>query len=269
MVDKPLLSLRDLRKVYHLSSGFLGMRRQELLALDDVSLDIPRGTAFGLVGESGSGKSTLARAVMRLLPLDGGSIEFDGVDLLRLKGAELRRFRSRIQMVFQDPYASLNPRMRIGDIVGEGLLVHGIGTRASRRTMVCEMLERVGLGADVLNRYPHQFSGGQRQRIGIARALVLKPELLVCDEPVSALDVSIQAQILTLLQNLSREMHLTMLFISHDLRVIRHMCQSMAVMQTGRILEQGPVDRIYAAPQSDYTRALLAAVLPHAGSGAS
>lgn len=261
MEHDAFLSLRALRKTYQIRHGLFA-RQAALVALDDVDLSISRGVSYGLVGESGSGKSTLARAIMRLLPLDSGSIQLDGVDLLALKGQALRQMRRRFQMVFQDPYASLNPRMKVGDIVGEGLLIHGIGNATERRTRVRDMLGRVGLGPESMERYPHQFSGGQRQRIGIARALVLQPDLLVCDEPVSALDVSIQAQILLLLQSLRREMNLTLLFISHDLRVIHHMCDEVAVMQAGRIVERGPVDEVYAMPRSDYTRALLAAVMP-------
>ncbi|WP_051180735.1 ATP-binding cassette domain-containing protein [Thermithiobacillus tepidarius DSM 3134] len=264
MVSDAFLSLRGLRKCYQVRSGRLGLEKKTLMALDGVDLSIPRGGSCGLVGESGSGKSTLARAVMRLLSLDGGEIRFDGVDLLQLRGSELRRMRRRLQMVFQDPFASLNPRMRVGDIVEEGLVIHRLGNASQRRAAVREMLARVGLGDDALDRYPHQFSGGQRQRIGIARALVLKPDLLVCDEPVSALDVSIQAQILTLLQSLREELNLTLLFISHDLRVVRHMCEQVAVMRSGRIVEQGPVEQVYAHPQSEYTRTLLSAVVPHA-----
>lgn len=257
-----LLRVTGLCKHYNVGGGAMGLHKTRLQALDAVDLSIPRGLAYGLVGESGSGKSTLARAIMRLLPVDAGEIWLDGVDWLALKGEALRSQRQRVQMVFQDPFASLNPRMRVGEIVGEGLLIHRRGDAGQRRDAVVEMLTKVGLGPEALQRYPHQFSGGQRQRIGIARALILKPELLICDEPVSALDVSIQAQILTLLKSLRQEMNLTMLFISHDLRVIRHVCDQVAVMQFGRILERGPVDAVYQQPQSDYTRTLLAAAAP-------
>ncbi|HWT28960.1 MAG TPA: ATP-binding cassette domain-containing protein, partial [Methylophilaceae bacterium] len=225
-----------------------------------VSIDLHAGTTLAVVGESGSGKSTLARCLLQLLPLDSGEVLFQGVDLAKLTAAELRQRRRDMQMVFQDPFASLNPRMRIGEIVAEGLLIHGLGNADERRQKALGMLKRVGLSEADMNKYPHQFSGGQRQRIGIARALVLEPKLVVCDEPVSALDVSIQAQILLLLKELQQEMALSYLFISHDLRVVRHIADEVAVMHHGKLIEHGQVEALYAAPQQEYTKNLLSAI---------
>lgn len=252
-----LLSARGLRKTYRQRSGRFGFGTTLVKALDDVNLEVREGATLAVVGESGSGKSTLARCLLQLQPLDGGEVRFEGRDLAALGGAELRAARRRLQMVFQDPFASLNPRMKIGDIVGEGLVIHGLGNATERRDKVARMLERVGLAASDMEKYPHQFSGGQRQRIGIARALVLEPRLVVCDEPVSALDVSIQAQILLLLKALQQEMGLSYLFISHDLRVVRHMADEVVVMHRGRVVERGSVAQIYQAPQQEYTRHLL------------
>jgi ABC-type oligopeptide transport system ATPase subunit len=212
------------------------------------------------VGESGSGKSTTAFAVLQLLRPTAGSVSFLGRELTQLRGEELRQMRREMQIVFQDPYASLNPRMTVGRILAEPLQTHGIGTRRTRRASVARLLELVGLDASYTNRYPHEFSGGQRQRIGIARALALNPKLIVCDEPVSALDVSIQAQILNLLKDLQRDLGLAYLFIAHDLAVVRAMSDTIAVMHEGRIVEQGAAEEVYMRPQTDYTRALLAAV---------
>ncbi|HEY8354601.1 MAG TPA: ATP-binding cassette domain-containing protein [Methylophilaceae bacterium] len=259
-MSEAILSARHLTKYYSQRSGPLGLRTTRVKALDDVSLDLRQGTTLAVVGESGSGKSTLARCLLQLLPLDGGEVLFQGRNLAALSGAELREQRRSLQMVFQDPFASLNPRMRIGDIVGEGLLIHRLGTPEERREKVVRMLERVGLSAADMQKYPHQFSGGQRQRIGIARALVLEPRVVICDEPVSALDVSIQAQILLLLKELQQEMALSYLFISHDLRVVRHIADEVAVMHHGRLIEQGSVERIYEAPAQEYTRNLLQSI---------
>ena len=215
---------------------------------------------MGLVGESGSGKSTTGYCVLQVLRPTSGSVIFDGTDLTEVSGEELRRFRRRMQLVFQDPHASLDPRMTVGDIVGEPLTVHKVGTRRERRARVRELLDTVGFDPSFTNRYPHEFSGGQRQRIGIARALALSPDLIVCDEPVSALDVSIQAQILNLLKDIQDQFGLTYLFIAHDLAVVRAMSDRIAVMNDGKIVEQGAAEDVYEHPREDYTRALLQAI---------
>jgi len=258
-----LLQARHLNKTYRQRSGALGLNTSSIHALDDVSLQLKQGTTLAVVGESGSGKSTLARGLLRLLPLDSGEVIFDGKDFLALDKAALRVARRHIQMVFQDPFASLNPRMRVGDIIAEGLVIHRIGTAQQQHEKVVQMLEKVGLHADDARKYPHQFSGGQRQRIGIARALILQPKLLICDEPVSALDVSVQAQILLLLKQLQQEMGLSYLFITHDLRVVRHIADDVLVMQKGKVIEQGSVETIYNAPQQKYTQQLLSAIPGH------
>ncbi len=252
-----ILEATGLTKTYRQRSGRFGLGMTTIKALDDVSIRLKQGGTLAVVGESGSGKSTLARCLLQLQPLDAGEVTFENRNLAALGGAELRAARRHLQMVFQDPFASLNPRMRVGDIVGEGLLIHGLGSVAERREKVLHMLQRVGLSAADMEKYPHEFSGGQRQRIGIARALVLEPRVVVCDEPVSALDVSIQAQILLLLKELQQEMGLSYLFISHDLRVVRHVADEVAVMHHGRIVEQGDVAQLYAHPQQEYTRNLL------------
>lgn len=255
-----ILQANHLVKTYTQSSGRFGFGSTQIKALDDVSLSLKAGSTLAVVGESGSGKSTLARCLLQLHPFDSGEVLFEGKDLAKLEASSLRSMRKNLQMVFQDPFASLNPRMRVGEIVGEGLLIHGLGSASEQKNKVQQMLERVGLsGSDAL-KYPHQFSGGQRQRIGIARALVLQPKVVVCDEPVSALDVSIQAQILLLLKELQREMQLSYIFISHDLRVVRHIADEMVVMHKGRIVEQGNVVEIYNAPQQAYTQQLLSAI---------
>jgi peptide/nickel transport system ATP-binding protein len=251
----PLLAVRDLCVTYPQRHG-----APALHAVDGVSLDIGRGESVGLVGESGCGKSTLSRAIMRLAPVASGSIVLDGTELVPLGERALRPLRRKVQMVFQDPYASLNPRRTVGDILETVLAVNGVGDAAARRLRVRSTLERVGLPAAALTRFPHEFSGGQRQRIGIARALVLEPALLICDEPVSALDVSIQAQILNLLVELKRELGLSMLFISHDLSVVRYIADRVHVMQQGKIVESGDHQNIWRTPQHPYTRALLAAI---------
>ncbi|MDR2876408.1 MAG: ATP-binding cassette domain-containing protein [Methylobacillus sp.] len=256
-MSEPLIVASNLVKIYKQRSGRFGFGSTAIRALDDVSVAVKPGSTLAVVGESGSGKSTLARCLLQLQPLDSGEVRFEGRDLAALSGQELRAARRRLQMVFQDPFASLNPRMKVGEIVGEGLLIHKLGNAAERREKVIRMLHNVGLEASDMEKYPHEFSGGQRQRIGIARALVLEPRLVVCDEPVSALDVSIQAQILLLLKKLQREMALSYLFISHDLRVVRHMADEIAVMRHGRVVEQGGVEQIYREPQQEYTRNLL------------
>jgi oligopeptide transport system ATP-binding protein len=260
-MNEPLLAVSNLKVHFPIRHGLLFDRTVgHVKAVDGVSFEIPEGQTLGLVGESGSGKSTTAYAALQLLRPTAGSVRFAGRELTELRGEQLRRLRREMQIVFQDPYASLNPRMTVGRIVAEPLQTHGIGTRRSRRAAVGTLLELVGFDPAYTNRYPHEFSGGQRQRIGIARALALNPKLIVCDEPVSALDVSIQAQILNLLKDLQRELGLTYLFIAHDLAVVRSMSDTIAVMHEGVIVEQGPAERVYTRPESDYTRALLAAV---------
>ncbi|MCD4824538.1 MAG: ATP-binding cassette domain-containing protein [Phycisphaerae bacterium] len=229
-------------------------------AVDGVSFTVPRGKTVGLVGESGSGKTTVGRTLLRLIPATGGTVTFDGHDVFSLPRAELRRLRQRMQIIFQDPASSLNPRMTVGNIVAEPLQVHFNMSRLDRRYRVGELLERVGLSAEYINRYPHEFSGGQRQRIGIARALASGPDFIVCDEPVSALDVSIQAQILNLLSDLQDEFGLSYLFIAHNLAVVEHFADTVAVMTRGKIVEMADRDTLYENPQHDYTKMLLSAV---------
>jgi len=256
-----LLELEDVEVYFPLRSGIVLDRHVgDIRAVDGVTLSIGRGETLGLVGESGCGKSTLGRAVLRLYEPTGGRIVFDGRDVTHLKERELRAMRRRIQMVFQDPYASLNPRHSIGRIVGEPLRVHDVGTRSEIATRVRELLGLVGLPPDASARFPHEFSGGQRQRIGLARALALNPELLICDEPVSALDVSIQAQIINLMEELQAELGLTYLFIAHDLAVVRHISTRIAVMYLGKIVEIAPADDLYDNPLHPYTIALLSAI---------
>jgi peptide/nickel transport system ATP-binding protein len=255
----PLLRVRDLRKEFPIGGGVL--RRPSVVhAVDGVSFDLAAGETLGIVGESGSGKTTLGRLVLRLIEPTGGSILFDGDDLLALDAAALRRRRRAMQLVFQDPFGALDPRQRVGDIVGEGLAIHGLAPRHERRTRVVALLARVGLSDEALDRYPHEFSGGQRQRIGIARALALEPRLIVADEPVSALDVSVQAQIVNLFQDLQAAFGIAYLFIAHDLRVVEHVAGRVAIMYLGRIVELADTATLYAAPRHPYTRALLSAV---------
>lgn len=229
--------------------------------LHDVSFSIEDGDAVGLVGESGSGKSTIAKCLLRLITPEKGSIVYDGIDVVHARGEALRRLRREVQMVFQDPYGSLNPRMTAGELVGEGLLVHGIEPNASsRRDRVAEMLEKVGLRADDMERYPRSFSGGQRQRIAIARALAIRPRVLVCDEPVAALDVSVQAQVINLLQDMQKEFELSIIFVAHDLAVVRHLCEKVIVLNRGRVVEFGSRSDVFDHPKDPYTQSLLAAV---------
>jgi oligopeptide transport system ATP-binding protein len=257
----PLLIVKNLKKYFPIKRGILIDRTVDhVKAVDDVSFHVHAGETLGLVGESGSGKTTTGYCVLQLLKPTEGTVTFNGQDLTKMKRARLREVRRDIQVVFQDPYASLNPRMTVGDIVSEPLLVHDIGDRRSRRRSAEQLLEVVGFNPDFINRYPHEFSGGQRQRIGIARALALNPSLIVCDEPVSALDVSIQAQILNLLKDLQSEFGLAYLFIAHDLAVVRTMSDRIAVMNLGKIVEEGPAEEVYTNPQDPYTQALLAAV---------
>jgi oligopeptide transport system ATP-binding protein len=258
---EPLLEVKNLKKWFPIKKGLLIDRTvAHVKAVDDVSFHVNAGETLGLVGESGSGKTTTGYCVLQLLKPTSGTVLFQGQDLTKFKKGGLRHVRRELQVVFQDPYASLNPRMTVGDIVSEPLVVHDIGDRSSRRRSAEQLLEVVGFNPDFINRYPHEFSGGQRQRIGIARALALNPSLIVCDEPVSALDVSIQAQILNLLKDLQAEFGLAYLFIAHDLAVVRTMSDRIAVMNRGKIVEEGPAEEVYSNPQDPYSQALLAAV---------
>ena len=257
----PLLEVKDLKVHFPVRSGVLQRVVNHIRAVDGVSFQVPEGATVGLVGESGSGKSTTGKAVIRLAPITSGTIAYRGTDLGTLSGAEFLPYRKKIQMIFQDPYNSLNPRLTVEAIVGEALEIHfPTMNRAARRTRVLELLALVGMEAKHIDRYPHEFSGGQRQRIGIARTLAVEPELIICDEPVSALDVSVQAQIVNLLQDLQRQLKLTYLFISHDLAVVEHMCSHVLVMQNGLIVESAEAEALYRNPQHEYTRKLLAAV---------
>jgi peptide/nickel transport system ATP-binding protein/oligopeptide transport system ATP-binding protein len=258
--NEVLLEAKGLYKTYTQTSGFFVKKQKIIKALNNVSLSIKKGETLAIVGESGSGKSTLARCLLQLLSLDQGELFFKGKNLTSLDVEGKKYLKRHIQMVFQDPYASLNPRMKIAEILEEGLLIHDLGNKIVRDKKMRDMIKKVGLEVSDLNKYPHQFSGGQRQRIGIARALIVEPELVICDEPVSALDVSIQAQILLLLKDLQKELGLSYLFISHDLRVVRHMADSIAVMHQGEIVEQGSIKGIYEKPKANYTRELLNAI---------
>jgi oligopeptide transport system ATP-binding protein len=260
-VSEPLLEVTDLVKHFPIKRGLLIDREVGWVrAVDGVSLAVNRGETLGLVGESGSGKSTLCRTVLQLLKPTSGSVRFEGREIAGLSRRAMRPLRREMQMVFQDPYASLNPRKRVGQIVGDPLKLQGIAHGAELRRRVQELLERVGLSPEHYNRFPHEFSGGQRQRIGIARALALRPKLVVADEPVSALDVSIRAQIVNLLDDLQDELSLTYLFVAHDIGVVRHVSDRIAVMHEGKIVEEGPADRVCEHPSHPYTRTLLAAV---------
>jgi len=261
----PLVEVRNLTKIFDFAESPFGSRRSgEVRAVDDVSLDIHKGETLGLVGESGSGKSTLGRLILRLIEPTSGTVVFNGVDLLQANGSELRRLRRDMQIIFQDPFGSLDPRFRIEDVIAEPLVLHRkmIGeslSREARRQRVAELLRAAGMDESAMLRYPHEFSGGQRQRIGIARALALRPKFVVADEPVSALDVSVGAQIVNLLQQLQRDFGLTYLFISHSMPVVRYLSNRIAVMYQGKIVEIGTTEQITARPQHEYTRKLLAA----------
>jgi oligopeptide transport system ATP-binding protein len=257
---KPLLDVRDLKVHFPVRRGILQRIVDHKRAVDGVSFHIAKGETLGLVGESGCGKTTVGRAILRLVPATGGQVNFDGRDVFSLGGTSLRRIRREMQIIFQDPGGSLNPRMRVSRIVGEPMEVHGIARGEELRHRVERLLERCGLWAGAADRYPHEFSGGQKQRIGIARALGLEPRLIVCDEPTSALDVSIQSQILNLLADLQDEFGLSYLFISHDMAVIHHICDRIAVMWNGKIVEEGSRDAVIGSPKHPYTQALLSAV---------
>ena len=266
MPENILLEVSELKKYFPIISGFFNKVVGQVRAVDGVSFSLFEGECLGLVGESGSGKTTVGRTLLRAYKPTDGEIRFhhDGeeVDIARAPEDQLKTLRRHMQMIFQDPYASLNPRMTVFDIIGEPLIIHGVKNRTERETRVRELMQQVGLNPQHLLRYPHAFSGGQRQRIGVARALSLNPRLIVADEPVSALDVSVQAQILNLLQKLRRDLGLTYLFIAHDLSVVRHIADRVAVMYVGKIVEMAPVDRLYAQPAHPYTEALLAAAPP-------
>jgi peptide/nickel transport system ATP-binding protein len=261
MMANDLLVVEDLKKHFPVTRGIIFQKQiGAVRAVDGVSFSVREGETLGVVGESGCGKSTMARCVMRLLEPTGGKVVFDGRDITRLSRAEMRPYRREMMMVFQDPYASLNPRKRVGFIVAEALEVHKLGTDAEIKRRVQELLEVVGLNPEHYNRFPHEFSGGQRQRIGVARALAVNPKLIVCDEPVSALDVSVQAQILNLLKDLQRDFGLTYIFIAHDLNVVRHISDRVMVMYLGTVAEVATRDQLYAEPKHPYTGALLSAV---------
>ncbi|USG63899.1 dipeptide ABC transporter ATP-binding protein [Brevibacillus ruminantium] len=259
-VAEDLLIVKNLKKYYPITGGVFGKEVGVVKAVDDVSFTVKKGETFGLVGESGCGKSTTGRSLLRLIEPTSGEVVFDGTDVIGLQGEALRKMRRNMQIVFQDPFASLNPRHNIGKILEEPLLVHGIGSSSERKQRVRELLEVVGLSGYHATRYPHQFSGGQRQRIGIARALMLNPKLIVADEPVSALDVSIQSQVLNLMQDLQRDLGLTYLFIAHDLSVVRHISDRVGVMYLGRLVELTRSEELYRNPLHPYTRSLLSAV---------
>ncbi|WP_432284882.1 oligopeptide/dipeptide ABC transporter ATP-binding protein [Aminobacter sp. BA135] len=258
--DDVLLRVNDLAVHYPTYQGVFGRQASAIRALDGVNLEVRRGQTLGLVGESGCGKSTTGLAILRLCDSTGGRIVFDDEDITHLKGNKLRRIRPRMQMIFQDPQACLNPRMTVGSIIAEPLNEHGVLKGAEKERRIRELLDSVGLNPRFANRYPHEFSGGQRQRIGIARALALNPDFIVCDEPIAALDVSIQAQVVNLLKDLQEQFSLTYLFISHDLSMVRHLCDDVAVMYLGKVMELGPRGLVYKDPMHPYTKALLSAV---------
>ena len=257
---KPLLEVRDLKTHFPVKRGFLQRTVDYVRAVDGVNFSLGSGETLGLVGESGCGKTTVGRTILRLIPATSGAVSFEGKNVFEQSAVDMRKLRREMQIIFQDPGGSLNPRMRVGGIVGEPLIVHGMATGDELRDRVEALLERCGLWKQAADRYPHEFSGGQRQRIGIARALAVEPRLIICDEPTSALDVSIQSQILNLLDDLQQEFKLSYLFISHDMAVIHHVCDRIAVMLDGKIVEMGDRDQVINHPSHDYTKALLSAV---------
>ncbi|NLI39939.1 MAG: ATP-binding cassette domain-containing protein [Caldisericales bacterium] len=257
---KPLLEVKGLKKHFPITGGLLGKTVGHVKAVDGVTFNIMDGETLSLVGESGSGKTTTGKAILRLNKPTSGSVSFENEDILAMKGEKMRRMRRKMQIIFQDPYGSLNPRLPVGEIIGEPLVVHNLASRKEREEQVMEIMETVGLRPEYLHRYPHEFSGGQRQRIGIARALILQPKFIVCDEPVSALDVSIQSQVINLLQELQSKFKLTYLFVAHDMAVVRHMSDRIAVMYLGKIVELAPGEELFKHPLHPYTKALLEAV---------
>ena len=261
MANEKLLQVRDLRKYFDIKRGFFWGEKAKVHAVDGVSFDLIHGETLGLVGESGCGKSTTGRLILRLIEPTSGEVTFENVPIFQADKAQMRRLRQKMQIIFQDPYSSLNPRMTVEQIVGEGIVIHKLcQTKAERRERVADLLQKVGLSPDHMHRYPHEFSGGQRQRVGIARALAVKPKLIIADEPISALDVSIQAQVINLLEDLQEQFDLTYLFIAHDLRVVEHISDRVAVMYLGQIVELADGEELYAKPLHPYTEALLSAI---------
>lgn len=258
--DEVILEVRGLKKYFYKNKGFFGREKQSIKAVDDLSFQIKRGETFGLVGESGCGKSTTGRTLIRLYDVTEGNVIYKGQDVSKLKERDLSSFRKSMQMIFQDPYASLNTRMTVGDIIGEPLDIHGLASGDMRQRKIYELLERVGLSKDHAGRYPHEFSGGQRQRIGIARALAVDPEFIICDEPISALDVSIQAQVVNMLEDLQKEFGLTYLFIAHDLSMVKHISDRIGVMYLGKLVELATSDELHDMPMHPYTQALLSSI---------
>jgi len=259
-MSKPLIEVKNLKKYFEVGKSFFGKNKNYLTAVDGISFTIKKGETFGLVGESGCGKSTTGRTIVRLYDATDGEILFDGVDIAKLTPKEMHPYRKRIQMIFQDPYASLNSRMTVTDIIAEGIETHGLLSGDAKQQRIYDLLERVGLKREHANRYPHEFSGGQRQRIGIARALAIEPDLIICDEPISALDVSIQAQVVNMLEDLQDEFKLTYLFIAHDLSMVKHISDRIGVMYLGKMMEITSSEELYDNPLHPYTKALLSSI---------